>query len=64
MIASRADFPREEKLEGLYIMLGCLKKYHNTELLINISDNLVGLIALDSKDYSFSKFGHALNEKR
>lgn len=64
MISSHMAMPREGHLEGLLHIFSYLKKFHNTELVLDPSDTALDYSDFDRKDWTSSKFGYVQGEEQ
>ena len=62
MISPCLVLPREEHLIHLCRMFACLKKHHNTELLLHPSNPSVDASDFERRAWMSSEFGRVLNE--
>ena len=58
MMSSHLTLPRAGHLQHLLQMFAYLKKYHNTEMVFDLSDPVVNESDFERKDWTSSKFGH------
>ena len=58
MMSSHLTLPRVGHLQHLLQMFAYLKKYHNTEMVFDLSDPMVNASNFERKDWMSSKFGH------
>ena len=64
MMSSHMAMPREGHLEGLLHIFSYLKKFHNTELVLDPSDPALNYDEFDRKDWTSSEFGHVEGEEQ
>jgi hypothetical protein len=58
MMSSHLALPREGHLYQLFQMFAYLKKYHNTEMVLDPSDPVVDESSFELMDWTSSEFGH------
>ena len=58
LMSSCLALPREGHLEQVLHIFAHLKKYHNTEMVFDPSDPVIGEARFEAKDWASSKFGH------
>ena len=58
MMSSHLTLPRVGHLQHLLQMIAYLKKYHNTEMVFDLSDPVVNESDFERKDWMSSEFGH------
>ena len=58
MMSSHLTLPRECHLEQVLHIFSYLKKYHNTELVYDLSDPVVDENDFERRDWASSEFGH------
>jgi hypothetical protein len=58
MMSSQLPLPREGHLYQLFQMFAYLRKYHNTEMVVDPSDPIIDESSFESRDWISSEFGH------
>ena len=64
MMSSFMAMPREGQLKQLLHIFAYLKKFHNTELVLDPSDPVIDYGDFDKKDWTSSEFGHVDGEEQ
>ena len=58
MMSSHLALPREGHLDQVLQIFVYLQKYHNAELVYNLSDLVVNEHEFEQRDWTVSEFGH------
>ena len=58
MMSSHLALPREGHWDQVFQIFAYLKKYHNAELIYNLSDPVVNEHEFKQRDWTASEFGH------
>ena len=58
MVSSHLVLPCEGHLEQLYYVFAYLKKYHNSEIVINPSDQVIDQAKFERQYWTSSEFFH------
>ena len=58
IMSSNMEIPREGHLEQLFHIFAHLKKYHNTEMVFDPSNTVIGESKFQIKYWASSEFGH------
>ena len=58
MISNHLELPQEGHLEQLYHMFEYLKKYHNSELVLNPSDQVIYQANFERQNWTSREFVH------
>ena len=64
MLASYVALPQEGHLDMVYRIFAYLKKYHNTEMIFNLSFPDINVQDFERKDWSCSEFSTLVNQQR
>ena len=63
MMSSHIAIPREGHLRELFHVFSYLKKYHNTKLVLNLSEPIIDNSMFERKDWTSIEFGHIDGEE-
>ena len=58
MMSSHMALPREGHLEQIFHIFSYLRKYHNTEMVLDPSDFVIDESKYQRRDWTSSEFGH------
>eukprot|EP00957_Ditylum_brightwellii_P148008 11269568-Ditylum_brightwellii.AAC.1 len=62
-MSSHLAMPREGHLGKLFYIFAYLKKFHNTEIVYDLSDPCIESGNFEQKDWTSSEFGHISGEE-
>ena len=62
MLSSYIALPRRGHLQQLYHIFSYLKKYHNAEMVFDLSDPILDYSLFDQQDWTSTEFGLSLQE--
>ena len=64
MMSSNVVLPIEGNLDQVHHAFACVKKFHNTKLVLNPSNYVLCESLFEKRDCASSEFGHLLEEKK